>query len=115
MFFDLLGVEKTADFDERMKYLLENVDPLPGDAAKEEVDGVVIWRPLWHETIKHKVNAQFVDEVVLKIWTNETVGINLHKLRMVYGKLTCCRTNATTRRPNRRWMTPTTIAKSLRP
>ncbi|KIJ59838.1 hypothetical protein HYDPIDRAFT_170614 [Hydnomerulius pinastri MD-312] len=76
IFYDLLGVEKTLGHEDRMKYLVERLEPLPNDAAIETVDGTDIWRPLWSENIKHKINAKFIQKVVDCVWANETANRN---------------------------------------
>ncbi|KAF8835077.1 hypothetical protein BDN67DRAFT_876584, partial [Paxillus ammoniavirescens] len=63
LFFELCGVERLAKQDERIQTLVDNLEPLPNDLP-------------FSSKIDHAVNARFINEIVDRVWENETALCN---------------------------------------
>lgn len=71
----MCGVE-TLSTDHRMAAMVEHINGLPNLAVFEEVEGRVVWRPLWAEQVDHTVNLTFLDAVVDSIIKGEKVRLD---------------------------------------
>lgn len=81
MFFEMCGLEMTGTKTECTLQLC-NVKPLANGNAFEVIDDKEIWHPNWAGNLTDRVNTQFVQAVVDRIWQNEEVSITCVSDRM---------------------------------
>ena len=73
MFFELCDIDKNDKIANRTNELVA-IDPLEDGAAFRLEGDREIWHPAWERNINDKVNVQFINAVVERIWQNEEVS-----------------------------------------
>ncbi|KAL4072376.1 hypothetical protein V8B97DRAFT_2023543 [Scleroderma yunnanense] len=66
----MCGVDRLGSMD-RLTALGQNLDRLPNHVSSEEVDGQVVWRPVWSVQVDHTINVSFLHVVVDSIMEEE--------------------------------------------
>ena len=73
MYFEMCGLKMTRMKAERILRLC-SMKPLANGNAYEEVNEKEIWHPNWAGSLSDRVNVQFVQAAVDRIWQNEEVS-----------------------------------------
>jgi hypothetical protein len=73
MFYEMCGLEMTGTKAERTLELC-SVKPLADGDAFEVVDDKEVWHPNWAGNLNDRINKQFVQAVVDRLWQNEDVS-----------------------------------------